>query len=938
MHEPSTTDASDADRGRGTTTEAAYRDRAGGPWDRVVKVSHCVDCLPGSCSLNAFVRDGVVVREESSGDIPVVEPGVPDMNPLVCQKGLAWSRQLRSPDRLLHPMRRVGERGSGRWERISWDEALEEVAEAILDAIEEIGPESVVQEGSPEIGMVAPAMRFGTAMGATVLDVNGSINDFWAGFHQVYGKFYPAYSYDDLFHSDTIFIWHANPAFTMIPVFHYIPEARYRGAQVVLVAPDVSPSHTHADVHAPVRPGTDAALALAMCQVVLAEGLLDTDFVATQTDLPLLVRTDDGRFLRDSDLVEDGREDRFLLATTEDGPTPADPGDLLANSRAGTVALEGRWSVALHDGTEVEVEPLLAVLRRQLDRDHTPEQASGICGVEPGTIRTLARLAAHGRTHVMVPGGMSKYFHGDLIARSVLLLLGLTGNWGRKGAGIGGWATGLFDGHLLAMSKPAPGVEGAATVVEMMDTARTMMLAADDTLTPELATVQMLRMLTSGMGMVPPAFFWYRHAGFAERMDDPALVTGGLRSFGDYLEEATSKGWWRGVDGPDDEHPPRVLVEVAGNMLRRTRGGKTVLLEKLWPQLTKVVVIDIRMSETARYADIVLPAAGSYEKAGFGMQTPWTMTLAFSDAAVEPPGEARGEWWMLTELLETLARRAAARGLESYRDAAGTQRRYDELAGKFTFGGAIRDEEDLADEMIRDAEMIGNLPAGTSLDTLRRDGFTRYADWGMMAMAQGQASPFPEGETHVPLRNHVELGHPYPTLTRRAQFLLDHPWFMAAGESLPVHKEPPPLGGADHPFQLSSGHNRWSIHAMNTTNPVLLETHRGKPFVLINADDAAEAGVEDDRDVTIWNDHGSFTVAARTSHAQRPGALTVYNGFEGFMFPGGDGPNEVEPGVVKPLGLADGYGHLTYSPTEWQPIPADRCVGVSIAPAGGTAG
>ena len=913
-----------------TATEAAYRKRAGGPWDRVVKVSHCVDCLPGSCSLNAFVRDGIVVREESSGNLPVMEPGVPDMNPLVCQKGLAWSRQLHSPDRLVHPMRRVGDRGSGRWERIGWGEALEEISDAILDAIDEIGPEAVVQEGSPEIGMVAPALRFGTTLGATVLDVNGSINDFWAGFHQVYGKFYPTYSYDDLFHSDTILMWHSNPAFTTIPVFHYIPEARYHGAQVVLISPDVSPSHSHADLHVPVRPGTDAAFALAMCQVVLDEGLIDTEFVSSQTDLALLVRTDDGRFLRESDLVAGGRDDRFLLATAEEGPTAADPRDLWANSRDSTVELEGRWSVALHDGTEVEAEPLLAVLHRQLDRDHTPEQAVAVCGVEAGTIRTLARQVASGRTHVLVPGGMSKYFHGDLIARSVLLLLGLTGNWGRKGAGVGGWATGLFDGHLLAMSKPTTGVEATTSLVEMLNATRTMLQEADETLTPELATGQMMRMLSSGIGMVPPAFFWYRHAGFAERMDSPALAGTGLRSFGDYLAEAEAQGWWNGVNRPDDQHPPRVLIEIAGNMLRRTRGGKAVLLERLWPQLDKIVVIDIRMSETARYADIVLPAAGTYEKTGFGMQTPWTMTLAFSDAAVDPPGEARGEWWILTELLESLARRAHARGVESYQRAGGTVHRFDELVGQFTFGGAIRNEEDLADEMIRDAEMIGNLPAGTSLETLRRDGFTRYADWGMMAMAQGQASPFPEDETHVPLRNHVELGHPYPTLTRRAQFLLEHPWFMAAGEALPAHKEPPPLGGADHRFQLSSGHNRWSIHAMNTTNPVLLETHRGKPFLLMNTHDATELGVDDDEEVRVWNDHGSFTVAVRISPAQRPGALTVYNGFEGFMFPGGDGPNEVEPGVVKPLGLAGGYGHLAYAPTEWQPIPADRCVGVSI--------
>jgi nitrate reductase alpha subunit len=198
-------------------------------------------------------------------------------------------------------------------------------------------------------------------------------------------------------------------------------------------------------------------------------------------------------------------------------------------------------------------------------------------------------------------------------------------------------------------------------------------------------------------------------------------------------------------------------------------------------------------------------------------------------------------------------------------------------------------------------------------------------------MSLGQASPFPHNETHSPLRNHVEQGHPYPTLTRRAQFLLEHPWFEEAGEALPTHKGPPALGG-DHPFRITSGHNRWSIHAMNLTNPLLLGTHRGRPFALVNDADAAALGVDDDGEVRVYNDHGEFRVAVRTSPAQQPGMVTVYNGFEGFHFPGGAGPNEVEPGVVKWLGLAGGYGHLQYAPTEWQPIPADRCVSVSLEP------
>ena len=75
--------------------------------------SHCVDCYPGACPYKVYVRDGRIVREEVAGTFPQFEDGVPDMNPLGCQKGSAWSQQLDAVDRPLYPLRRVGERGSG---------------------------------------------------------------------------------------------------------------------------------------------------------------------------------------------------------------------------------------------------------------------------------------------------------------------------------------------------------------------------------------------------------------------------------------------------------------------------------------------------------------------------------------------------------------------------------------------------------------------------------------------------------------------------------------------------------------------------------------------------------------------------------------------------------------------------------------------------------
>ena len=107
-------------------TEQRYRDNLA--FDRWGWGSHCVDCYPSNCPYRVYVRDGVIVREEQAATFDVIEPGVPDMNPMGCQKGGSWSRLLYGGERILHPMRRAGERGEGRWQQISWDHALTEIA------------------------------------------------------------------------------------------------------------------------------------------------------------------------------------------------------------------------------------------------------------------------------------------------------------------------------------------------------------------------------------------------------------------------------------------------------------------------------------------------------------------------------------------------------------------------------------------------------------------------------------------------------------------------------------------------------------------------------------------------------------------------------------------------------------------------------------------
>lgn len=914
--------------GETNPTEERHREHINQRWDRISYGTHCVNCAPANCLFYVFVKDGRVEREETAGVIEPVEEGVPDMNPLLCQRGLAWSQELYAPERILHPLRRTGERGEGRWERISWDEALTETADAMIDAIEELGPRSVIMEMSPEITASTPAARFMAALGGTTFDVDGTINDFLTGLQQTFGKFSFSPSIDDGFHTEFALIFHANPAHTMIPAYHYMTEARYRGGEIALISPDVSPSHSHVDYHVPIRHGTDAALALAICQVIISEGLLDRDFVASQTDLSLLVRIDTGEFLRPLHLEEGGRDDRFYQAHPEQGVVPADPASLFLDFEP---LLEGRLEVETLDAGRVEVEPLFARLARMLEQEYQPEQASMVCDVHPDTIRLLARKAATKRTRIAIGMSAAKYYHGDLMTRSILLILALTGNWGKKGTGTGSWNSFMFDGMATVMTKTKPGVEGGAEVLGMARLMRDQLREQDPSLTGELADRALWRMIGRST-MVPPAFFWYHQAGYRERWNrrewnDPGMK----RSFDEYFQEAAEQETWKEAAETAASVPARVMLEIGGNTLRRTRGGKKTVFENLWPKLQKVICVDYRMSQTALHADLVLPASQHYEKTAFGIPGPYTMFLSLGDAAVEPHAEARGEWEILGALCQKIAERAEQRGLESYPHPSGLPRSYQELWDLFSLGGTLSDGESVAREALADSVASGNMPEGTTLDTFRTKGHSRYNDWAFLAMAQANASPFPRNETHCPLRNHVELGHPFPTLTRRAQFLIDHPWYREAGEDLPVHKEPPAMGG-DHPFRLSGGHGRWSNHAMNMTNQVLLETHRGKPFALINDVTAREKGIEDDALVRIWNDVGEFVVPARTSPAQRPDALTVYNGFEGFMFPGGKGSNEVEPGMVKWLHLVGNYGHLVYSPTEWQPVPFDRCINVDCEP------
>ncbi len=139
--------------------------------------------------------------------------------------------------------------------------------------------------------------------------------------------------------------------------------------------------------------------------------------------------------------------------------------------------------------------------------------------------------------------------------------------------------------------------------------------------------------------------------------------------------------------------------------------------------------------------------------------------------------------------------------------------------------------------------------------------------------------------------------------------------------------------GGDYPLTLTSGHSRWSVHSMNQTSRLMLETHRGGPNVLINTADAEARGIQNGASVRLHNDLSSFQAEAKVSAAVRPGQVISYNGWEPYQHVDWKHAAEVEPGMVKWLHFAGGEGHLRFWTTQWQPAPIDRAFRVEVEPA-----
>lgn len=896
-------------------------------WDSVAKSTHFVNCwYQRNCSWNVYVKNGIAWREEQSATYEQIDPNVPDFNPRGCQKGACYSLRMYDAGRLTHPLVRVGERGEGRWKRVSWDDALSAIADRVVDVITSDGPGAIVWDpGTANTGGGASTAPFRAShlLDTPMLDVNAEVGDHHPGAQTTLGKITFSGSMDDMFHSDLVLIWGGNPVYTQIPNAHFINEARYNGAKIVTIAPDYNASAIHADLWIGVNSGSDAALALSMAQTIITEKLARIDFIREQTDLPLLVRTDNQRYLRQSDLEPDGRDDVFHV--WDESTRSIRPVSTKSLALENLVpALEGRYRVRLRGGEQVIVTPVFALLRKDLDGRWRPEQTAAITGVAPQTVRRLARMIAAARAALCVTQStFSKYYHGMEMERCQILVLTLCGQIGRKGSGITGFPALAIDGPPSTIVAPGSLPPALGVLAVAAGTAPAFIKGKMAGLSNEAILYDIVQEKYRDGSFVAGNLYYY-HVGLQALYGSSARYdTTMKRELSSFLDEAYREGWQ--IRPPEARQ--RIFFEIGGNILRRARACN-VLEDTLVKELDLLVTVDWRMSNTALHSDYVLPAAGWYEKDDILWATPLAPYVHVISRAVEPLGEAKPDYSVICLLLKAIQARARARGITHFTDRSGAERRLDNVYDAFTFGGRFTEDrpEAILEHVLAQTTNLN----GIDWQRLKEKGFERFTGLGMHFINIGNATDIRPDETITANTWHTEKKYPWPTLTRRIQFYIDHPFYLEQEEALPTHKDSPPIGG-NYPLMLNGAHTRWSIHAAWRDNPHLLRLGgRGEPTVWIGTRDAAARGIRDNDRVRVFNDIDSYETLAKVVPNLRPGQVIVYHAWEPYQFRNRKGYGALTPNPLNPLSLAGGYVHLQPLPDANTPGPTDRDTRVEI--------
>lgn len=368
-----------------------------------VKVIHTTgrNNCGGRCVIHAHVRNGKIEKLTTDRE-GLADCGVPLT---ACVRGMNYHKTFLGEDRLRYPMKRVGQRGEGKFERISWQEAVDTIAAQWIRIRDIYGPGSRYVNYATGIS----ALMRGNTLAKRLLCLDGGYLDYYNSYSTacirqatslMYGTNRTGNSLEDWLNTNLIILWGHNPAETKFDTtMYYLKKAREKGIPIVVVDPRKNDTVLALDAEwIPIRPGTDSAMMDAMAYVMIEEGLVDQDFL-----------------------------DRCCLGFDKAHmPSGVDPSECYLSYVTGE-----------KDGVP-----------------KTPRWAEAITGVRKEQIRELAVRYASSRPAALIQGyGPQRNAYGEQIARGGILLACMTGNVGVKG----GWASGAADNGIHRMpSFPMP--------------------------------------------------------------------------------------------------------------------------------------------------------------------------------------------------------------------------------------------------------------------------------------------------------------------------------------------------------------------------------------------------------------------------------------------------------------------------------------------------
>lgn len=544
----------------------------------------------GGCTLLAHVRDGELIKIQGDPEGPLNRGSI-------CEKGNAAIQYVNSPYRLRHPLKRAGKRGGGKWERISWEEALDATAKKLTEIKGKYGGESIAYAwGTARVVHSYPRQNFYNG----VLETPNGIG---VGHICLTKTRMPVMNVTvgpipglartgilrDFDRANCIVAW----GDTLIDsrndgmggVGKKLAEKLASGCKLIVIDPVFTRAASKAHIWLPIRPGTDLALALSWLNVIIREGLYDREFVEQWSNAPFLVRSDKNRLLRESEIFAGGDSQKFMVWDRNSAmPKAWDSNNLEYEIENVDPAFEGSYSLHLSDGEGVECRTAWQMLK-DIVSEWTPEKAGEVTWISAEKIRDSARMYARSRPACIEWGvSMSQCSRSTATNQAIMHLKSITGNLDVAGGNVFWHVPGYRMGGI-----PLPPEQEEKRITDGY-------IFGDSSMTP-----------------MPSAH-------------QPAV--------------------WRAA-ATGEPYPIRALYGESSNPLIGHEKPDRYVLEAL-KKLDFIVWSDITMTPSTQWADIILPVTTPFERNW--VHDAFDMGLYAGQALVEPLGESRSDFDIFKEL------------------------------------------------------------------------------------------------------------------------------------------------------------------------------------------------------------------------------------------------------------------------------------------------